>query len=263
MCMFKSMILLKDRVYIGNTDSHADMIEALHLRDNAPYGKAPCFAKIEITPPDDDITTPIDDWNYVVDQDMYPDWYVSEVDKPRCYAALKAWAVDHILTGKHSEVKGEAIYLVNASVRSVNGGQIVRMVNSTIQNVRGGTILNVNRIWAHIEKQVDGMVVYTDKTISFGKGKSVAYKVVETNDEYEARFKIGDVIKGTERPSNHYSVTNPRTTRATVIGKKDKEFNSENILIRVDEHMNKYCEGRKYWVNDEFFDLVEPVNADN
>ena len=133
MCMFKSMLLLKDKVFCPNYDSHEDMINETGM-EHGPMREN--FVRVEITPPDDDLTVPIDKWEYKVDQDYLPEWYVEEVDKPRCFDALKAWAVKHILVGQDvPEVKqGEFVVLVNCNTGIVKG---------TVQEVRGGTVQEV------------------------------------------------------------------------------------------------------------------------
>lgn len=144
MCYFKSMILLKDSVFIGNTDSHSDMLDKLGLRDEQPYGTPPDFVKIEIIPPHDDFSVPVDRWRYKVDQDFLPAWYVEEVDRPRCFEALKTWAASHIFVGQSlgeiGETKDGKIYLSNCTVSRVSGGFIAEARNCTIDKMAGGTI---------------------------------------------------------------------------------------------------------------------------
>ena len=189
MCMFKSMLLLKDKVFCPNYDSHEDMINETGM-EHGPMREN--FVRVEITPPDDDLTVPIDKWKYKVDQDYLPEWYVEEVDKPRCFDALKAWAVKHILVGQDvPEVKqGEFVVLVNCNtgivkgtvqkvwggtVQEVHGGGTVQKVwgggtvqkvwdGGTVQEVRGGT---VQEVWdGTVQKQTGGIVIYADGCIS-------------------------------------------------------------------------------------------------
>ena len=170
MCMFKSMLLLKDKVFCPNYDSHEDMINETGM-EHGPMREN--FVRVEITPPDDDLTVPIDKWKYKVDQDYLPEWYVEEVDKPRCFDALKAWAVKHILVGQDvPEVKqGEFVVLVNCNtgivkgtVKEVWGGGTVKEVwgggtvqevwgGGTVQKVRGGT---VQKVWGGTVQEVRG-----------------------------------------------------------------------------------------------------------
>ena len=200
MCMFKSMLLLKDKVFCPNYDSHEDMINETGM-EHGPMREN--FVRVEITPPDDDLTVPIDKWEYKVDQDYLPEWYVEEVDKPRCFDALKAWAVKHILVGQDvPEVKqGEFVVLVNCNtgivkgtVQEVLGGGTVQEVwdggtvqkvwdGGTVQKVWGGTVQKVlgggtvQKVWGGgtvqkvlgggtVQKQTGGIVIYADGCIS-------------------------------------------------------------------------------------------------
>lgn len=198
MCMFKSMLLLKDKVFCPNYDSHEDMINETGM-EHGPMREN--FVRVEITPPDDDLTVPIDKWKYKVDQDYLPEWYVEEVDKPRCFDALKAWAVKHILVGQDvPEVKqGEFVVLVNCNtgivkgtvkvyggtvqkvryggtVQKVYGGGTVQEVwdGGTVREVRGGTVQEVRgggtvrEVWddGTVQEQTGGIVIYADGRIS-------------------------------------------------------------------------------------------------
>lgn len=155
MCMFKSMLLLKDKVFCPNYDSHEDMINETSM-EHGPMREN--YVRVEITPPDDDLTVPIDKWEYKVDQDYLPEWYIEEVDRPRCFDALKDWAVKHILVGQDvPEVKqGEFVVLINCSTEIVKG---------TVQEVWGGT---VQEVWdgGTVQKQTGGIVIYADGRIS-------------------------------------------------------------------------------------------------
>ncbi len=162
MCMFKSMLLLKDKVFCPNYDSHEDMINETGM-EHGPMREN--FVRVEITPPDDDLTVPIDKWEYKVDQDYLPEWYVEEADKPRCFDALKAWAVKHILVGQDvPEVKqGEFVALVNCNtgivkgtVQKVRGGTVQKVRGGTVQEVWGGT---VQEVWGGTVQEVRGGTV--------------------------------------------------------------------------------------------------------
>ena len=171
MCMFKSMLLLKDKVFCPNYDSHEDMINETGM-EHGPMREN--FVRVEITPPDDDLTVPIDKWKYKVDQDYLPEWYVEELDKPRCFDALKAWAVKHILVGQDvPEVKqGEFVVLVNCNTGIVkgtvqkvwggtvqkvwDGGTVQKVLGGTVQKVLGGT---VQKVWGGTVQKVLGGTV--------------------------------------------------------------------------------------------------------
>ena len=160
MCMFKSMLLLKDKVFCPNYDSHEDMINETGM-EHGPMREN--FVRVEITPPDDDLTVPIDKWEYKVDQDYLPEWYVEEVDKPRCFDALKAWAVKHILVGQDvpKVEQGEFVVLVNCNTGIVKG--TVKVYGGTVQEVWDGTVKvyggTVQKVWdGTVQKVRDGTV---------------------------------------------------------------------------------------------------------
>ena len=112
MCRMKSMILLKDSVFCPDYDSHSDMLDVLKIKDNK---RIPDFVKIEIVPPQDDMSRPVEEWAYEPDQDKFPEWYVREVDEPRCREALKKWAAEHIFTDGNHEVHNGTYYACGSS----------------------------------------------------------------------------------------------------------------------------------------------------
>ncbi|MEA5048428.1 MAG: hypothetical protein VB034_07415 [Eubacteriales bacterium] len=124
MCNFKSLLLTKDKAFCPDYDNHSRMIEELGLRDTALQ---PGFVKIEITPPNDDPFTPLDQWAYRVDQDYFPDWYAEEIDKPRAMAALGEWAKDRIFVGVNglALTEGAGYYLKDCKDATLSGSSRV------------------------------------------------------------------------------------------------------------------------------------------
>lgn len=102
MCRFKSGIILKDRVFIPDYDSHTEMLEELKIADTEDNAKR-LFVRAELVPQDDDVFTPVASWKYHVDQDILPDWYVTEVDEMRMREAVTEWAKEHIHIGEKIE----------------------------------------------------------------------------------------------------------------------------------------------------------------
>jgi hypothetical protein len=85
MCQPISGILTKDHVFFGATDSHEDIIRQHKLHEGR--GRVN-FVRFEITPPDDDPSKPLKEWQYQVDQDSTPKWYDAS-DEKRARTALK------------------------------------------------------------------------------------------------------------------------------------------------------------------------------
>lgn len=94
MCQFKSALILKDRVFVPDYDSHEDMIRELHLNDDTD---TPDFVRAELVPVSfshKDILA-LSEWDYIVDQDYLPDWYVPSYDEQRVRAAISEWFDAH------------------------------------------------------------------------------------------------------------------------------------------------------------------------
>lgn len=82
MCRFKSGIVLKNRVVLApkGNNSHSDLLESLNIEDDY-IGASKTFVRIELVPPNNDVLADINEWEYVVDQDIVPEWY--EEDKKK------------------------------------------------------------------------------------------------------------------------------------------------------------------------------------
>ena len=98
MCRFKSAIILKDRVFVPDYDSHTDMLKELGIEDTKANAER-LFIRAELYPANGDEFSDIDTWEFNVDQDILPDWYVKEYDKQRMIEAVKEWAKDRIHIG--------------------------------------------------------------------------------------------------------------------------------------------------------------------
>ena len=101
MCKMKSAIILKDRVFIPDYDSHSKMLKELQIEDTRSNAER-LFVRAELYPKDGDVFSPIDQWKFNVDQDIVPDWYVAGYDEERMRAAVKDWAKAHIHIGENN-----------------------------------------------------------------------------------------------------------------------------------------------------------------
>ena len=125
MCKLKSAIILKDRVFIPDYDSHSDMLEELNIEDTRANAER-LFVRAELSPQDNDVFSNIDTWEFNVDQDIVPEWFVKEVDRDRMVIAVKEWAKTHIFIGVDNLKieSGEGYYL--------KGCKDVEIINSTV-----------------------------------------------------------------------------------------------------------------------------------
>ena len=98
MCKLKSAIILKDRIFIPEYDSHSNMLNELGIKDDY-LGASKKFVRAELSPIDNDVFSNIDNWQFTVDQDITPEWFSVEEYKPKMVEAVKEWAKSHIHIG--------------------------------------------------------------------------------------------------------------------------------------------------------------------
>ena len=154
MCKLKSAIILKDRIFMPDYDSHSDMLTELGIKDDY-LGASKKFVRAEFSPADGDVFSPVDGWVFKVDQDITPEWFSEEEYKPRMLEAVKEWAKTHIhigITGlkidsgsNHciKDCKDVEVY-GNATVNEVYGNATVKWVygNATVNKVCGKATVN-------------------------------------------------------------------------------------------------------------------------
>ena len=135
MCQLKSGILLKDRVFIPDYDSHEDMLKELKIEDTEDNAKR-LFVRAELIPPNDNVFTPVSKWKYRVDQDILPDWYVPEIDEKRMRNAVAEWAKEHIHVGeKIEEITSGLHWIKDGTVGTISGSAKVELVSGSAKVV--------------------------------------------------------------------------------------------------------------------------------
>ena len=141
MCKFKSAIILKDRVFIPDYDSHSDMLDELGIEDTRANAER-LFIRAELYPKDDDVFSDIDTWVFNVDQDIRPDWFVKEVDKARMITAVKEWAKNHIYIGVNNlEIEsGKAYYIKDCKNVKIINSTVEAWGNSTVKACGNSTV---------------------------------------------------------------------------------------------------------------------------
>ena len=81
MCKLKSAIILKDRIFMPDYDSHSDMLTELGINDDY-LGASKKFVRAELSPENNDIFSDVDSWIFNVDQDITPEWFSEEDRSP-------------------------------------------------------------------------------------------------------------------------------------------------------------------------------------
>ena len=174
MCKLKSALVLKDKVFCPDYDSHDKMLNELKIKDTVENAER-LFVRVELSPNDEDVFSDINTWDMHVDQDIVPEWFVAEAEKPRVISAVKIWAEKHIIENKKDVVlnDGENCYLKNCSAKlwgnstatlydnstatiptisSVAAEKVVLKDSSTLKNVRTKTIYQAGSEWRFVQK---------------------------------------------------------------------------------------------------------------
>ena len=149
MCKLKSAIILKDKIFMPDYDSHSKMLEELKITDDY-INASKVFVRAELVPENGDAFSDIDGWEFSVDQDITPEWFDEKDCAERMRKAVKEWAKTHIFIGQN-ELKishGENIFIKdcknvdirgNATVENIFGNATVEYIydNATVENICG------------------------------------------------------------------------------------------------------------------------------
>ena len=165
MCKLKSAIILKDRIFMPDYDSHSKMLDELGITDDY-FNASKVFVRAELTPENGDAFSDIDGWKFSVDQDITPEWFDEKDCAERMRNTVKEWAKTHIFIGQN-DLKishGENIFIKdcknvdicgNATVKSICGNTTVEYIcdnvtvesicdNVTVENIYGkATVKNI------------------------------------------------------------------------------------------------------------------------
>ena len=156
MCKLKSAIILKDRIFMPDYDSHSKMLEELKITDDY-FNASKVFVRAELAPENGDGFSDIDGWKFCVDQDITPEWFDKKDCAERMRNAVKEWAKTHIFVGQNylKISHGENIFIKdcknvniygNATVKYICGNATVEYIydNATVERICGdATVENI------------------------------------------------------------------------------------------------------------------------
>lgn len=144
MCKLKSAIILKNRIFMPDYDSHSQMFQELGIEDSY-LNASKTFVRVELSPVNGDPFSDIDKWAMNVDQDIKPDWFDVKDYKARLREAVKEWAKTHIYIGVDNLTisSGENYYIKDCHNVAVCGSAIIQDVcgSTIIQDVYGSTMI--------------------------------------------------------------------------------------------------------------------------
>lgn len=143
MCRLKSCLVLKDRVYCPDYDSHQDMLEKLGIKDDYMHASK-TFVRVELLPPDGvkSLMEPLDSWTLRVDQDVTPEWWDEEANRPRVEEAVEAWRREHVFAeGEHVVKAGEVYALGGATVKAWGSATVEARDSATVEAYDSATVI--------------------------------------------------------------------------------------------------------------------------
>ena len=140
MCKLKSAIILKDRIFMPDYDSHSEMLEELKITDDY-FNASKVFVRAELTPENGDAFSDIDGWKFSVDQDITPEWFDEKDCAERMRNTVKEWAKTHIFIGQN-DLKishGENIFIKDCEDVDIYDNATVEYIcdNATVNNIYG------------------------------------------------------------------------------------------------------------------------------
>ena len=149
MCKLKSAIILKDRVFIPDHNSHTDMLKELGIEDSRKNAET-LFVRAELSPKNGDVFSDVDTWEFNVDQDIRPEWFVEPYEKGRMVKAVKEWADNHILISQKNEKISNGTYYLkdcidiifyhNSTVTACHNSTVTACDNSTVEACDNSTV---------------------------------------------------------------------------------------------------------------------------
>ena len=110
MCKLKSVIVLKDKVYCPDHDSHQKMLEELKIKDTTENAMRR-FVRCELSPKaGDNYASNISEWEIKVDQDILPDWWDANTYRPMVEDTVREWQSKHVIASGEADVRDGVYY---------------------------------------------------------------------------------------------------------------------------------------------------------
>jgi len=184
MCRPASMILAKERVYWSKfSDSHEDIRDEFKVREMVANNIV--SVNVEISPPKQDYSIPLEKWVYRVDQDLLPKWYNAGECEERTRKALKDWHRAKVfLSGDHKVDKGQFYAYGSSSVKAY-GSSLVKAYDSSSVVAYDSSSVKANDSSSVVAHDSSSVAAYNSSSVEAnGSSSVVAYdsSLVRTYD---------------------------------------------------------------------------------
>ena len=187
MCQLKSCLVLKDRVFCPDYDSHQQMLKKLGIEDNYLHASK-TFVRVELLPPNTNprsLREPLDMWTLRVDQDITPEWWDVDADRQRVEEAVEVWRVGHIFTeGKHIVTAGEVYAFGNAIVEAFGNATVEAYGNAKVEAYNSATVTAYGNVTAEAYDNAAVKAFDSATVEAYGNAKAEIYNNV-TAEAYD------------------------------------------------------------------------------
>lgn len=177
MCKLKSCLVLKDRVYCPDYDSHQDMLDNLGINDDY-LGASKTFVRVELTPPDgvQSLMEPLDRWTLKVDQDVTPEWWDEKADRQRVEEAVEAWRREHVFAdGEHIVQTGIVYALGGATVIAFCIARVEAYGSATVKACDSVRVIAYDSATVEAYGNATVIAFGSDRVIAFGSATVKAF----------------------------------------------------------------------------------------
>lgn len=167
MCQFKSALVLKDRIFLPDYDSHDKMLQELGIEDNFTNASK-VFVRVELSPADGHIFSAVDGWELEVDQDILPEWWNEAERLPQLKELVETWMRKHtIYAGKHEVADGIWFATDSAAVTAYNSATVKAYNSATVTAYDSATVKAYNSATVIIPKRfaTDGVIELNDDSV--------------------------------------------------------------------------------------------------
>ena len=186
MCRFKSGVILKNRIVIaeGENDSHSDLLESIGIEDNY-IGATRTFVRAELIPKNDEWWVSPEEhperWDFVVDQDIIPEWFDREQHEKEFGESVCAWWEKHVLVDQKIKKLDSGYYrLKRCEVETLFRGAKVLLDGSTVRMMYGNSTVRMMHGSSTVQKMYGSSTVqemYGNSTVQEMRGSSTVQKM--------------------------------------------------------------------------------------
>lgn len=141
MCQFKSALVLKDKIFLPDYDSHDKMLQELGIEDNFTNASK-AFVRVELSPTDGNLFSAVDGWKLKVDQDILPEWWNEAERLPQLKELVETWMRKHtIYAGEHEVSDGVWLATGSATVTATGSATVTAYNSATVTAYGSATVI--------------------------------------------------------------------------------------------------------------------------